>query len=275
MVCQHRQLGLAELALARLRYTSATQATGACQRFAHHWYAQVPEGGAVVTFEWGDEGSLAVDAVDAAHEGAPAAEASEPLDASTTQVCRSASTFGWEARGRVSELDVQHGRGHSTQVHARTRLQMHACVRAGEGVQDGDERLAHQRWQGREVALMRGNEHSSERRGAWAAEGLEGAARALVEGDRDAARRAACCAASFAFPGGAGRAERVEMRRAAGRALSSHQTCSLADASGLHAAAHMGRLQGCHCMPTASCLVMKACVRQPARWAGALRQCTA
>jgi hypothetical protein len=38
---------------------------------------------------------------------------------------------------------------------------------------------------------MRGNEHSAERRGAWRADGLDGAARALVEGDHDAARRAA------------------------------------------------------------------------------------
>ncbi len=38
---------------------------------------------------------------------------------------------------------------------------------------------------------MRGNEHSAERAGAWRVEGLDGAARALVEGDRDAARRAA------------------------------------------------------------------------------------
>lgn len=57
------------------------------------------------------------------------------------------------------------------------------------------ERPAHQRWQGREVAFMRGNEHSSERRGVWNPDGLEGAARALVDGDRDAARhgrRSAC-----------------------------------------------------------------------------------
>ena len=70
-----------------------------------------------------------------------------------------------------------------------------------EGGQDGDERLAHQRWQGREVAFMRGNEHSSERRGAWDAAGLAGAARALVEGDRDAARRAARRASTLAFLG--------------------------------------------------------------------------
>ena len=41
----------------------------------------------MVTFEWGDEGSLAVDAVDAAHEGAPAAETSEPPDAGAAQAC--------------------------------------------------------------------------------------------------------------------------------------------------------------------------------------------
>ena len=39
----------------------------------------------MVTFEWGDEGSLAVDAVDAAHEGAPAAATSEAPDAGTAQ----------------------------------------------------------------------------------------------------------------------------------------------------------------------------------------------
>ena len=86
---------------------------------------------------------------------------------------------------------------------------MHARVQAGVGRQEGDERLAHQRWQGREVAFMRGNEHSAERRGAWNAEGLEGAARVLVEGDRDAARCAACCASSLAFLGGKEGAERV------------------------------------------------------------------
>ena len=63
---------------------------------------------------------------------------------------------------------------------------------SGEG-----ERPAHQRWQGREVAFMRGNEHSSERRGVWNPDGLEGAARALVDGDRDAARHGRCRACAW------------------------------------------------------------------------------
>ena len=63
--------------------------------------------------------------------------------------------------------------------------------RAPEGQGDGDwsgDRLLHQQWQGREVSFMRANEHSRERQGVWESAGLEGAALALVDGDRDNGR---------------------------------------------------------------------------------------
>ncbi len=44
-------------------------------------------------------------------------------------------------------------------------------------------RLPTEQWQGQEVAFMRSNEHSKDRRGSWHPEGLEGAALHLVQGD--------------------------------------------------------------------------------------------
>jgi hypothetical protein len=44
------------------------------------------------------------------------------------------------------------------------------------------------RWQGKEVTFMRSNDHSGARRGAWKPEGLNGAAKALVDGDMCAPR---------------------------------------------------------------------------------------
>lgn len=41
-------------------------------------------------------------------------------------------------------------------------------------------------WQGKEATFMRSNEHSSERRGKWSTEGLQGAGLKLVEGDKSA-----------------------------------------------------------------------------------------
>jgi phosphoglucan,water dikinase len=46
------------------------------------------------------------------------------------------------------------------------------------------------KWQGAEVTFMRSNAHTGDRRGTWKPEGLPGAARALVEGDMCAPRRA-------------------------------------------------------------------------------------
>lgn len=51
-----------------------------------------------------------------------------------------------------------------------------------------DDRLPHQQWQGRQVSFMRANEHTRERQGVWDSEGLQGAALAIVEGDRDQGR---------------------------------------------------------------------------------------
>ena len=44
----------------------------------------------------------------------------------------------------------------------------------------------------------------------------------------------------------------------------------VADALGLHAVAHMGRLLGCHPMPAVSCLVVGTCLGRPACWVGAM-----
>ncbi|DBA93500.1 hypothetical protein WJX82_005630 [Trebouxia sp. C0006] len=46
-------------------------------------------------------------------------------------------------------------------------------------------RLPTEQWQGQEVAFMRSNEHSKDRRGSWHPEGLEGAALHLVQGDEN------------------------------------------------------------------------------------------
>ena len=56
----------------------------------------------------------------------------------------------------------------------------------------GDNRLPHQQWQGRSTRFMRSNEHGRERSGVWNAEGLEGAARAIVAGDEEAGRWHTC-----------------------------------------------------------------------------------
>ena len=46
-------------------------------------------------------------------------------------------------------------------------------------------------WEGKETVFMQSNEHRREREGVWDSSGLEGAAKALVEGDRDAGERMA------------------------------------------------------------------------------------
>ena len=51
-----------------------------------------------------------------------------------------------------------------------------------------DDRLPHQQWQGREVSFMKANEHAKERQGTWNSEGLQGAALAIVDGDREQGR---------------------------------------------------------------------------------------
>ena len=52
----------------------------------------------------------------------------------------------------------------------------------------GDDRLPHQRWQGRSTQFMQSNQHSGERQGVWNTSGLAGAALDIVQGDRDGAR---------------------------------------------------------------------------------------
>ena len=52
-----------------------------------------------------------------------------------------------------------------------------------------DERPAHLQWQGRDTQYMKANEYSGERSGVWNSTGLEGAAKSIVEGDEQAARR--------------------------------------------------------------------------------------
>lgn len=51
-----------------------------------------------------------------------------------------------------------------------------------------DDRLPHQRWQGKSTRFMRSNEHSRERSGVWNTDGLEGTALSIVKGDKVSAR---------------------------------------------------------------------------------------
>lgn len=48
------------------------------------------------------------------------------------------------------------------------------------------DRIETNQWQGNEIRFMRSNEHSRDRSGTWNADSLEGAARALVQGDERA-----------------------------------------------------------------------------------------
>ena len=59
------------------------------------------------------------------------------------------------------------------------------CMQESDGI---DDRQPHQRWQGRSTQFMQSNQHSGDRGGVWATEGLQGPALAIVEGDRDGAR---------------------------------------------------------------------------------------
>ena len=61
-------------------------------------------------------------------------------------------------------------------------------------------RLPTEQWQGQEVAFMRSNEHSKDRRGSWHPEGLEGAALHLVQGDQNNGRYDTCHAVGPAQP---------------------------------------------------------------------------
>ena len=55
-------------------------------------------------------------------------------------------------------------------------------------VASSDDRLPHQRWQGKSTRFMQSNEHSRERAGVWNTDGLEGAALSIVKGDEGSAR---------------------------------------------------------------------------------------
>ncbi|CAL8462111.1 g1642 [Coccomyxa elongata] len=109
-----------------------------------------------VGFEWGNEGSLSVDAkADAATNGVPPTEtlAGSPEAEKETEAASSEGTPS--ANGAVS-------------------------------ASSGDDRLLHQQWQGRSTRFMRSNEHGRERSGVWSTEGLDGAALAIVKGDEKA-----------------------------------------------------------------------------------------
>lgn len=60
----------------------------------------------------------------------------------------------------------------------------------GGGVTSDDDAVPGSQWAGREVVFMQSNDHSTERRGVWETAGLEGEALQVVEGDREAGRRA-------------------------------------------------------------------------------------
>lgn len=61
-------------------------------------------------------------------------------------------------------------------------------AQAGGGNGGDDDRLPHQRWQGRGTRFMRSNDHSRERAGVWDTQGLAGPALALVQGDEKSGR---------------------------------------------------------------------------------------
>ena len=61
-------------------------------------------------------------------------------------------------------------------------------AQASGGNAGDDDRLPHQRWQGKSTRFMRSNDHSQERAGAWDTQGLEGSALALVQGDEKSGR---------------------------------------------------------------------------------------
>lgn len=48
---------------------------------------------------------------------------------------------------------------------------------------DDDDRLPHQKWQGKGTNFMKSNEHSKERAGTWNTAGLEGVALQIVKED--------------------------------------------------------------------------------------------
>ena len=56
------------------------------------------------------------------------------------------------------------------------------------GASADDDRLPHQRWQGKSTKFMRSNEHGGDRSGVWSTEGLEGAALSIVAGDEKSGR---------------------------------------------------------------------------------------
>lgn len=52
----------------------------------------------------------------------------------------------------------------------------------------GEDRLAHNQWQGRDIEFMQSNAHSRERQGQWDTSGLEGGALHIVSSDEKAAK---------------------------------------------------------------------------------------
>ncbi|KAL3145446.1 2,3-dihydroxyphenylpropionate/2,3-dihydroxicinnamic acid 1,2-dioxygenase, variant 2 [Trebouxia sp. C0009 RCD-2024] len=88
--------------------------------------------------------------------------------------------FEW---GKQDLLVNGDGEGPSQQQRANGNGQ-HPQQQQAPQTQSGDGgRLPTEQWQGQEVAFMRSNEHSKDRRGSWHPEGLEGAALHLVQGD--------------------------------------------------------------------------------------------
>ena len=74
-----------------------------------------------------------------------------------------------------------------------SKTKLHSCLQEDGASETStpnmDERPAHLQWQGRDTQYMKANEHSRERSGVWNSTGLEGAAKSIVEGDKEAARR--------------------------------------------------------------------------------------
>ncbi|GBG79977.1 hypothetical protein CBR_g30239 [Chara braunii] len=100
----------------------------------------------------------------------------------------------WAKPGRIvsssaegSDRKWDHHHGQSGQI-AEQQQKQDARVEREEGREGAVEWNSNfvQEWQGKDPAFMRSNAHARERKGMWNTEGLDGAAREIVEADRSA-----------------------------------------------------------------------------------------
>lgn len=155
-----------------------------------------------VGFEWGNEGSLHIDVQ--GRNGAAAQNSTAPEASSPPVSCschyplhhHSIPSMSSHKSTWCSSLHVSRGVWDSLSVfHVQGEEGGEEGTAGNEGPPPSagnadDDRLPHQRWQGRSTQFMRSNEHGRDRQGLWNTEGLQGAALALVKGDEGSARHA-------------------------------------------------------------------------------------